>query len=187
MSSPAPEVASAQAGAIDTAAMLAAEAAAVHGRPLPKAENQYVALNQLNSAALCLSGGGIRSASFALGVIQALASHRFPATGSRPDKAEDSLLAHFHYLSTVSGGGYCGSWLSAWRHRQDFPTVWGELVGGPQGPDKEPTPIGWLRENSNFLTTKLGLTSADTWGALTIVLRNLILNWLVILPVVILL
>ena len=48
-------------------------------------------------AALCLSGGGIRSASFCLGVIQALAEAR--------------LLAQFNYLSTVSGGGYIGSWL----------------------------------------------------------------------------
>src|SRR5260370_33722205 len=52
-------------------------------------------------AALCLSGGGIRSATFALGVLQGLA--RF------------GLLGQFHYLSTVSGGGYIGSWLSAWR------------------------------------------------------------------------
>ena len=42
-------------------------------------------------AALCLSGGGIRSAAFCLGVLQVL--------------AKDRLLAHFHYLSTVSGGG----------------------------------------------------------------------------------
>ncbi len=54
-------------------------------------------------AALCLSGGGIRSATFALGVLQALA--RF------------GLLGRFHYLSSVSGGGYIASWLSAWRHR----------------------------------------------------------------------
>ncbi|MEA2833381.1 MAG: hypothetical protein QOG66_1583, partial [Methylobacteriaceae bacterium] len=131
MSSPAANAASAQGGAIGTAAMLAEEAAAVHGRPLPAGDNQYVALNGLNSAALCLSGGGIRSASFALGVIQALASHRFPATGSKPAEAKDSLLAQFHYLSTVSGGGYCGSWLSAWLHRKDFPTVWAALVGRP--------------------------------------------------------
>jgi predicted acylesterase/phospholipase RssA len=52
-------------------------------------------------AALCLSGGGIRSATYALGVLQGLA--RF------------GLLGQFHYLSTVSGGGYIGSWLSAWR------------------------------------------------------------------------
>ena len=50
--------------------------------------------------ALCLSGGGIRSAAFALGVVQAL--------------ARKGLLPHFHYLSTVSGGGYLGAWLSRW-------------------------------------------------------------------------
>ena len=38
----------------------------------------YRELNGLNSAALCLSGGGIRSAAFALGVIQALATHPRP-------------------------------------------------------------------------------------------------------------
>jgi hypothetical protein len=173
--------------AIDTVAMLGEEAAAVHGKPLPPHENQYVALNQLNSAALCLSGGGIRSASFALGVIQALASHPFPAKESKIDAAEESMLARFHYLSTVSGGGYCGSWLSAWRHHNDFPTLWSELTGRPRGPDHEPAAISWLRENSNFLTPKVGLTSADTWAALTIVVRNLILNWLVILPVLVLL
>ena len=51
-------------------------------------------------SALCLSGGGIRSATFALGIVQGL--------------ARNGLLDHFHYLSTVSGGGYLGSWLSAW-------------------------------------------------------------------------
>jgi Patatin-like phospholipase len=51
-------------------------------------------------AALCISGGGIRSATFGLGVLQGL--------------AHCGLLDKFHYLSTVSGGGYIGSWLSAW-------------------------------------------------------------------------
>src|SRR5579859_799358 len=40
-------------------------------------------------SALCLSGGGIRSASFALGVLQTLARYR--------------VLQEFDYLSTVSG------------------------------------------------------------------------------------
>ena len=44
-----------------------------------------------DQAALCLSGGGIRSAAFALGVLQGLSSKH--------------LLTGFHYLSTVSGGG----------------------------------------------------------------------------------
>ena len=51
-------------------------------------------------AALCISGGGIRSATFGLGILQGL--------------ARCGLLEKFHYLSTVSGGGYIGSWLSAW-------------------------------------------------------------------------
>ena len=44
---------------------------------------------------LALSGGGIRSAAFNLGVLQALA-HR-------------DVLPRVDYLSTVSGGGYIGS------------------------------------------------------------------------------
>src|SRR5215204_7138244 len=43
------------------------------------------------SSALCLSGGGIRSASFAVGVLQGL--------------ARLGVLTQFDYLSTVSGGG----------------------------------------------------------------------------------
>ena len=52
------------------------------------------------STALCLSGGGIRSATYSLGVVQGLAIKK--------------VLPDFHYLSTVSGGGYLGSLLSAW-------------------------------------------------------------------------
>ena len=52
----------------------------------------------LNGAGLALSGGGIRSATFCLGVVQVLAGAK--------------LLAKFDYLSTVSGGGYLGAFLS---------------------------------------------------------------------------
>lgn len=47
---------------------------------------------------LALSGGGIRSATFNLGVVQALAKR--------------GLLGKIDYLSTVSGGGYIGSSLT---------------------------------------------------------------------------
>ncbi|HSN39061.1 MAG TPA: patatin-like phospholipase family protein, partial [Burkholderiales bacterium] len=53
---------------------------------------------------LAFSGGGIRSATFNLGIIQAL--------------SENKLLQRFDYLSTVSGGGYIGSWLSTLLYRQ---------------------------------------------------------------------
>lgn len=57
-------------------------------------------LHEAKLTALCLSGGGIRSATFALGIIQSLASK--------------GILSKLDYLSTVSGGGYIGTWLSAW-------------------------------------------------------------------------
>jgi len=56
--------------------------------------------NPTELTGLALSGGGIRSATFSLGVMQALARH--------------GLLDKFDYLSTVSGGGYIGgavTWL----------------------------------------------------------------------------
>ncbi|HUX09104.1 MAG TPA: patatin-like phospholipase family protein, partial [Terriglobia bacterium] len=52
------------------------------------------------SIGLALSGGGIRSATFNLGVLQAMARVGF--------------FPCVDYLSTVSGGGYIGSWLVAW-------------------------------------------------------------------------
>ena len=166
--------------------VLCAEAAAIHGAFLKPDESLYRRLNEFNSAALCLSGGGIRSAAFALGVIQALAIHPrcLPTPSARKpvDRAEDSLLAKFHYLSTVSGGGYTGSWLSAWRLHQPFPQIWKQLIGRPEGPDFEPHQISWLRSFTNYLTPTRGIASGDTWAPIVLTLRNLLLNWLVIIP-----
>ncbi|SRR5229473_2636482 len=172
---------------LSTDEVLCAEAAAIHGAPLKLGESFiYRTLNNLNSAAICLSGGGIRSAAFALGVIQALAIHpRSLRSGSMREpveRAEDSLLAKFHYLSTVSGGGYTGSWLSAWRLHQPFSQIWKQLIGRPEGPDFEPRELSWLRSFSNYLTPRRGIASGDTWAAIVLGLRNLLLNWLVIIP-----
>ena len=122
-------------------------------------------------AALCLSGGGIRSASFALGVLQALAD-------SHPN-----LLGRFHYLSTVSGGGYIGSWLSAWinRDKTGLAGVLAALKPDPTG--YEPLPLHRLRASTNYLTPRVGIASADTWAAITLFVRNMALNWLILLPV----
>ena len=54
---------------------------------------------------ICLSGGGIRSATFNLGVLQGLAGQ--------------GLLQFADYLSTVSGGGYIGSWFQGLCHNSD--------------------------------------------------------------------
>ena len=121
-------------------------------------------------SALCISGGGIRSATFALGALQGL--------------AEQGLLEEFDYLSTVSGGGYIGSWLTSWKHRaggldQVLPHLRTDarpVVGG--GLD----PIEHLREYSNYLSPKLGLFSVDTWTLAATVIRNMFLNWLVFIP-----
>jgi hypothetical protein len=122
-------------------------------------------------AALCLSGGGIRSATFALGVIQGL--------------ARAGLLQHFHYLSTVSGGGFIGSWLTAWSHRHagGGAGVSAALAAPPEaGLTPEPREVHRLRDYSNYLSPRLGLFSADTWTLAGIYLRNLLLNWLVLVP-----
>ncbi|HEX2056051.1 MAG TPA: patatin-like phospholipase family protein, partial [Nitrospiraceae bacterium] len=121
--------------------------------------------------ALCFSGGGIRSATYCLGVLRALARLR--------------LLDKFDYLSTVSGGGYIGSWLTAWihRHPQGLPGVMTALAGGSDSAlDHEAEPVRWLRNYSNYLSPSLGFLSADSWTLVGIYVRNLLLNWLVLLP-----
>lgn len=123
-------------------------------------------------SALCLSGGGIRSGTFALGVIQSLARRGF--------------LERFDYLSTVSGGGYIGGWLSAWihRHPEGLRGVVSELDGEKRSSrlEPEPEPLRHLRDYSNFITPKTGLLSADAWTFITIYIRNLLLNWVVLVP-----
>ena len=138
----------------------------------------YEELQRHDTVALCLSGGGIRSATFALGVLEAL--------------AQRDLLHQFHYLSTVSGGGYIGSWLSAWIHRRGRDEVFRDLKAGRQQqvrppathpvllPDREPEPLHGLRADSNYLTPKLGLLSADTWTGVALYVRNVLMNWVVI-------
>jgi hypothetical protein len=145
-------------------------------------------------SALCISGGGIRSATFALGVIQGLASAK--------------LLAKFDYLSTVSGGGYVGAWLSSWTRRnsrslggvQETLACTDTGVGGSrrledkadyhdatkelaQKIDNEPKPVRHLREYSNYLSPRLGLLSADAWTMAAHYMRNLLLNLLVLVPI----
>ena len=139
-----------------------------------------LALGELRLSALALSGGGIRSACVALGVIQSL--------------AEAGLLRQFDYLSTVSGGGYIGSWLSAWLYwnkktgktpeEKKADNVIKALTDRSSNPDAKPPPIRHLRAYSSYLTPKLGLTSADTWAAVTQVVRNLVLNWLILVPAI---
>jgi hypothetical protein len=125
-------------------------------------------------SALCVSGGGIRSATFALGAIQAL--------------AQKGILAGFDYLSTVSGGGYIGGWLTAWKQREKgLDKITPKLQ--PIAPAPAPgavDPVQHLREYNNYLTPKLGLLSTDTWTLAATIMRNMMLNWLVLVPILML-
>ncbi|MFL6452352.1 MAG: patatin-like phospholipase family protein [Bryobacteraceae bacterium] len=141
----------------------------------------YSIFHGQNRSALCLSGGGIRSATFALGVLHAMAKYSYKGEpGSEPGR----LLADFDYLSTVSGGGYIGSWLSSWIAREgSSEPVIRQLASTPTDKlDPEPNPLRYLREYSNYLNPRLGVFSADTWTLLATALQNILLNWLVLIP-----
>jgi hypothetical protein len=154
-------------------------------------------------SALSLSGGGIRSAAFGLGIIQGLAAR--------------GLLDKFDYLSTVSGGGYIGAFLTAWVQREgyekvivgladrteeaiaeggskpyeDESTIAGskkaEIVSGGldkiKDKEKQLAPLQHLRRYSSYLTPHKGLISSDTLTLVALYVRNLFLNWFVLLPV----
>jgi hypothetical protein len=143
-------------------------------------------LHKMKSSAVCLSGGGVRSATFSLGVLEGLArvslAPPLPAPAGSMD--DNPLLPSMDYLSTVSGGGYIGSWLMAWSKR--LPGGWGDAIGqlavpGPTAGDPEPSPIRHLRSYSSYLSPQIGLT-LDALTLVIIVARNLILNWLIFAP-----
>jgi hypothetical protein len=120
--------------------------------------------------ALCISGGGIRSATFAFGALQGL--------------ADQGVLGGFDYLSTVSGGGYIGGWLTSWKHREKgLDNILPKLrSGAPLPKPDELDPIGHLRDYNNYLSPRMGFFSADTWTLAATVFRNMTLNWLVLVP-----
>ncbi len=140
---------------------------------------------------LAFSGGGIRSATFNLGFLQGL--------------AETNLLRFVDYLSTVSGGGYIGSWFTTWVKREGSLenvalqmktyrtshadatrgfTSDGSFVPKNKVLEAEPEPIHHLRQYSNYLAPRLGVFSSDAWALLAVYLRNLVANLLVFLPAV---
>jgi hypothetical protein len=164
-------------------------------------------LHAMQTAALCFSGGGIRSASFCLGVLQSMSKFGFEGEGKETGPPHH-MLCELDYLSTVSGGGYIGSWLMAWTKRlteqrpgidsikqiappevrkragsDAFREVLHSLAGSAPHTTGDPAPraIRHLRDYTSFLAPKFGLT-LDTWTLLAIVSRNLFVNWLMILP-----
>ena len=145
---------------------------AIHGEPQTAAlgdgpdaalQAYYHTAFAKQQAALCLSGGGIRSGAFGLGVLQALATR--------------GLLNQFQYLSTVSGGGYVGGWLMAMllNHGGDAKKVQ-ELLAQPSPPE-----LRALRQYTSYLAPR-GLFSPDSWADAVLWVRNVLINWLIFFP-----
>ena len=127
--------------------------------------------------AVAFSGGGIRSATFNLGVLQKL--------------SEFGLLGKADYLSTVSGGGYIGTWLAGWIKKngalpfQTFLPQQENLLS-PKIPDpraETQRPVRFLREFSNYLTPQLSSLSFDIWTMAAIYTRNVILNQAILVSI----
>ena len=150
---------------------------ALRGRPAdlgirPAAQSDVIRrAHNLNLAGLAFSGGGIRSATFNLGILQAL--------------AENKLLRDFDYLSTVSGGGYIGGWFSKWLKELngDVIAIEAQLTPGSKAAPvtDEPDQIKFLRQYSNYLTPKAGMFSADTWSVIATYVRNTMLNLIILI------
>lgn len=132
--------------------------------------NQKAQTEEQPFTALCISGGGIRSATFSLGVLQALARR--------------GIIDKFDYLSTVSGGGYIGGWLTAWAQRAGgLKKILGQLQPDAKSPPEgQPDPVAHLRAYNNYLSPKLGVGSGDPWTLAAIGLRNMLMNWAILIP-----
>jgi hypothetical protein len=148
---------------IDSASDYVTIAGAGEKDPDPYAE-PWVVFTPKDRFGIALSGGGIRSATFGLGLLQGL---------------EDlGVLKYVDYLSTVSGGGYIGGFWSAWRAR--------DARQGASPPDQRASPFGrnqlfseepevrHLREFSRFLLPRLGLLETEFWGAIMTVIGGMI-------------
>jgi hypothetical protein len=110
---------------------------------------------------LAFSGGGIRSATFGLGVVQRL--------------EKIGLWKRVDYLSTVSGGGYLGSALSSWYASTPNATFPFQHTQG----EMEPPPFLHLRNYARYLAPG-GLIA--TLRLPSLFLRGVILSMLIIFP-----
>ena len=123
----------------------------------------WIRYTPIDRVGLAFSGGGIRSATFNLGVLKAL--------------HEIGLLKHVDYLSTVSGGGYIGAWWTAWRARwgKEFPEASPDGPNNNQGEiNREPEEVRHLREFSNFLSPRIGFFQSEMWNAVMAVLSAML-------------
>lgn len=116
-----------------------------------------------DAVGLALSGGGIRSATFNLGILQALQRYK--------------IFKHVDYVSTVSGGGYIGScltWLTSIFNKFPFGTSRKDHddIGGKV--------LAWLRAHGKYLIPGEGLT---VWALMGAVLTGIFVNLVILIPV----
>ena len=116
-----------------------------------------------------LSGGGIRSATFCLGVFQAL--------------ADLGLLKNIDYISSVSGGGYFAGFYGRLLSRPDVTLDEVSQILSPDGQKRADFAgtgawkagiFEWLRENGRYLAPRGG---GDLLLGIAVALRN----WLTVL------
>lgn len=114
-------------------------------------------LETWNTVGLALSGGGIRSATFGLGVLQALDVHH--------------LIHQFDYISTVSGGGYIGGALTSTLQESK-----GKFVFGGAAVVRDTDAVGQLRNYSNYLLPRDQTAIRNLAEAAAVIGRGLISN-----------
>jgi hypothetical protein len=132
--------------------------------------------SKANLMGLALSGGGIRSATFNLGLLQVLCNNE--------------ILAKVDYLSTVSGGGYIGSCMTTLLNSEPqsesigikkdvFPL--GINMDKENQPTLEKEPVRRLRYFSNYLTAEGGFVNKYLRPAM-VFLRGVVLNFSLLIP-----
>ena len=109
---------------------------------------------------LSLSGGGVRSAAFSLGVLQAL--HKW------------HVLKKVDYLSTVSGGGYIGASLSAGMTADDGHFPFESYLSEDETPS-----LQHVRDYSNYLFPN---GASDVLRNASVFARGLAANAVLVLP-----
>ena len=120
-----------------------------------------------NLVGLAFSGGGIRSASFTLGVAQALQEN------SISDNSDKSIYSTFDYLSTVSGGGYTGAALTWAEHKQK---------SAKKGDKPSLSMFQYVRQNADYLIPTEFLNKSALVG---VIFRTLFLSLAVYVPFII--
>lgn len=113
---------------------------------------------------LAMSGGGIRSATFNLGLLQAL--------------AKCGILRLCDYISTVSGGGYIGACLSSLLNNPDTSVTKDKFPFRYQRKDDpdETKEVKHLRRHGCYLAIDRSLFRLDVWRIGSTVLSGLVLT-----------